>query len=325
MNKSNSDILNEYNELVKGHETAKKILINSANRSYLRYYQRFGLLMEKEDLISTQNVLLIGGSGTGKTHLVESLHKIMGFPFIRFDATQMNPTSARGDLDADKMLKQIIMHATEIYEKNPNHYFCVDGVMDQMIVFIDEIDKLCISCDSSGHWNDHIQACFLQLFENKKGFEGITFIFAGAFVGIEKQINKTTTIGFNSAASASNDDDTTDYNEHVIKFGMLPELAGRINHIIAIDKLLAADYKNILDTILLPKVSKNLKCYGHKDFKLSLDDESRIIKKAMNSNQGVRLLAKELDKLLVDLEFNQTINYSCLKPNWKTEDFIKEL
>lgn len=303
MAKLNKDIYNEVSRLVKGHDKAKKILINQINRSYMRYCQKWRLEVHQDHLIETQNVLLIGDSGTGKTHLVESLQKVMGFPLMVVNATTLNPTGASGGLSPSAFKKAIVERAKIILVEQPTKYFSLDGVLEQMIVFVDEIDKICASFDSTGHWNQHVQSNFLSIFENKAGLEGISFIFAGAFVGMDKQYIKQKNLGFNHEVQAL-DEETIDYEEQVIKYGLIPELVGRIDHIVRIDILTASDYRNILFNILLPQKQRDMRCYQLDTLTLSSGRVESLIATALKSKQGVRKLKKELDKLVIDLEFN---------------------
>ncbi len=303
MVKLNKDIYNEVSRLVKGHDNAKKILINQINRSYLRYTQKWKLELHQDDLIETQNVLLIGDSGTGKTHLVESLQKVMGFPLMIVNATSLNPTGSGKGLTPAAFKKAIEDRAKEILEEQHPKYFSIDGVLEQMIVFVDELDKLCTSFGSSENWNQQIQNNFLSIFENKAGLTGVSFIFAGAFVGMEKEVIKAKSIGFSKLEDSSFVDET-DYEEEVIKFGMIPELVGRITHTVRIDKLNEDDYRNILFNVLLPQKRRDMKCYQLDNLTLSKAKIDSLIETTLKSKQGVRKLKKELDKLVVDLEFN---------------------
>jgi ATP-dependent Clp protease ATP-binding subunit ClpX len=300
MGKTNSDIYRELSYIVKGHDRAKKILINLINRSYLRYYQKYGLLLEKEQLVPTHNALLIGKSGTGKTHLVKSLQKIMDFPLVIIDATSLNCVGARGGIDPEAMIKKVNEAAAVALQQNKNKYHSRDGVLNQMVVFVDEIDKLCISHDSTGRWNEYIQSSFLNIFSENPELDGVSFIFAGAFVGMLNNLKKKH-IGFGK--KQEEEEVEINYDEHLKRFGMIPELIGRINHIVKIDTLTESDYRSILYNLVIPKKQKELKHYGINKFSLTSEQATAIIKVAMESEQGIRNLYKEVEKLSIDLEF----------------------
>lgn len=193
---SNADLYRQLTEYVSGHDEAKKALISLLSRSKMRYYQRWGKNMHEDYLLQTSKVLLIGASGTGKTHLIESLGKIVKFPLLKLDATKLNPTGASGGVKEEDLRKMIVDNATACYNKSPSTYFSIDGAVDQTVVFIDEIDKLGESFDSSGKWNDHVQSNFLTMFDNKSEFAGVSFVFAGAFTSITNQEKISSSIGF---------------------------------------------------------------------------------------------------------------------------------
>lgn len=101
--RSNLDILDELDGYVSGHYEAKKALISLVNRAKIRHHQKWIEGIHKDYLIQPHKLLLIGQSGTGKTHLVESLQDILDFPLIRIDATKMNPTGAGGGIKEEDL------------------------------------------------------------------------------------------------------------------------------------------------------------------------------------------------------------------------------
>ena len=297
---SNHVILKELNAAIHKHEKAKKVLINLINRSRLRCSQRWNEGFEVEDLISNSNCLLIGKSGTGKTYLMETLSRLMDFPLLCIDATTLMPTSASGGLNQADVIKAIRKTALAYFEDAPrNKYYCVEEVIDQMVVFVDEIDKLGQEFSSS-NWNKHTQTSFLTLFENKHEYHSVSWVFAGAFTDLNRKKIDKKYIGFNHIKDSKEE---RDIENEIIKYGMVPELVGRIHHIVELDELTVDDYEEVLVDIILPK--KVNACYEIGiDPDLLLDhDFSGIIKKAHKSEQGIRMLSKEIDKLLIDLEF----------------------
>ncbi len=160
---ANRRIYQQLSELVIGHDNAKKVLINLINRSKLRYYQKWGMLQGDTDLIKLSNCLLVGNSGTGKTHLVESLSKIMKFPLLKIDATDLNPTGASGGIKSEDLYKRISRCAKDAMEEDPETYWSYEGTLDQVVVFVDEVDKL--GQKLSTDWNQHVQSNFLAIFD----------------------------------------------------------------------------------------------------------------------------------------------------------------
>jgi len=307
--KKNAEILEEFNSKVEGHIEAKKALINLVNRSKIRHHQKYIQQLHKDFLIEPANCLLIGGSGTGKTFLVETLQDLVEFPLIKIDATKLNPTGAGdGGIKSADLINLICTNAKALASKGRGYYHSEAGVIDQTIVFIDEIDKLANAWESSGNWNKQVQSNFLTLFENKGRFAGISFIFAGAFVGIENikltsKVTENSSIGFN-ADIKKNIHTEECLDEAVVKYGLLPELVGRINHIVKLDNFSRQEYRDILLNRLVPKKLEELIYFHCIGFELSDDAIERILDKVESSGQGIRYLKRELDRHIREIEFN---------------------
>jgi len=299
--KSNRDVLEEFNLRVHGHEAAKKAIINLVNKSKIRYTQRYGSLNTEYHVIEPSKILLMAPSGQGKTHLVETAAKIMDFPLLKVDACSLAPTSSSGGIDSMR-LKKMITAKAEALINTRRTYHSQQGVIDQMVVFIDEIDKLAKPSDSSGRWNIHIQENFLTLFDAKDAYAGVSFIFAGAFTGIECP-GKSKTLGFIKNEGSEAEERTADWAEEAIKFGLIPELIGRINGVYRLAPLTEEDYKCILANLLLPKKVEELLYYNCTDFRLTPEQVDVLVDKAMKSGQGVRSLTRELNSLVSDIEF----------------------
>jgi ATP-dependent Clp protease ATP-binding subunit ClpX len=301
-NKRNGEILAELDNYVDGHIEAKKALISLVNRSKIRHHQKWIERIHKDYLIAPHKVLLIGQSGTGKTHLVESLQQLLDFPLIRLDATKLNPTGASGGVKEDDLRKQIWAKAKEWHEARRGYYHSIDGTVDQMVVFIDEIDKIGKSFDSSGNWNAHVQSNFLTMFDNKAEFAGVSFIFAGAFTDITKHKSKATSIGFNPDERTIKSREEID--EQVVKAGLIPELVGRLTNIVELDKFTEQDYYKILTERLIPAKLLELAFFNVFDSELDEDELKHMCKSAYNSGQGIRSLQRQLNKHYLDSEFD---------------------
>jgi len=295
----NKEIYDALSEVVCGHDHAKKVLINVINRSKFRHYQKWGLLENDDKLMKLSNCLLIGDSGTGKTLLVETLSKIMKVPYLKIDATELNPTGASGGLK-QKNVVELITDAAKEFLSRQDGSWSLNSVLDQAIVFVDEIDKLGNKCSDS--WNAHVQANFLTMFENKGKLNGITYIFAGAFCGLNKYDEKIKSIGF----SYSVDSKTTkkDLSQEIIKFGIIPELVGRMENIVLLDNLRIEDYKKILMLQIIPRANRRLRLCRLKELSPTEDELDGISSDAHKSGLGVRALEISINNLLVDIEFN---------------------
>lgn len=306
-NKTNREILAELDNVVYGHEHAKKSLIALVNRSKLRHYQKWGEMVDKSYLLKPGKCLLMGGSGTGKTFLVQSLAEIVDFPFLIVDATKFNPTGASGGIKSDTLKRLIVSKAKEFLDKKEDTYVSIDGVIDQMVVFVDEFDKISSHYDGSsgGTWNEHTQTHFLTMFENHEELSGVSYIFAGAFSGIsdDKKADRPP-IGFLECEDTPEVESTEVDDEDIINYGMLPEIVGRLTSICSLDKLTEEDYYNILIDKIIPKKMSELTYYGVDDMPITKDELEQIAKSACESSQGVRYLSREIDKYFLDIEFN---------------------
>lgn len=299
--KSNRELLEEYNQHIRGHIEAKKAIISLVNRSKMRYYQKYKHLDDQYHLIEPAKLLLIGPSGHGKTFLVEVAARIMDFPLLKVDATTMSSIGRSDGITADGLRGLILNKAKELNHVKKLEYKSIQGTIDQTVVFIDEVDKLAKAHDSTGNWNKHIQESFLTMFDAKDEFAGVSFIFAGAFTGIEKQRNTSNSIGFNTPKEETTSD--IEWDQEVIKFGLVPELVGRIRSMHRLDSLTEQDYKSILKDILLPTKQDELIYFNHVGLSLKPHEINKMVKNAMASGQGVRSLKRSLDAYCADLEF----------------------
>jgi len=307
--KSNRAVLEELDRLVYGHQHAKKSLITLVNRSKLRHYQKWGEMLDDEFLIKPSKCLLVGGSGTGKTYLVQSLAKIANFPLLIIDGSSLNPTGASGGIKPEKLRQMIVKKAEEYAALKGDTYFSIDGVIDQMVVFVDEFDKISSHYDGSsgGNWNEHTQTHFLTMFENHSEFSGVSWIFAGAFTGIDsKETPKKAGIGFNLAHEEVENIEISD--EDIVKYGMLPEIVGRLTSICRLDKLTEDDFYNILVEKVIPNKIMELSYFKIDDIDVTEKQLRGYAKGAVGSSQGVRYLYREIEKYFLDIEFDYEDN-----------------
>lgn len=293
---TNRMLLEEMNKKVYGHERAKKALITLVKRAKLRSYQKWALL--DPEPVDALNCLLIGDSGTGKTYMLEILSKILDFPYLCIDATSLTPTGNNDGIN-QKKLKASIVTTVEEYLLNSRTCFSHDAALDQMVIFVDEIDKLANSFDSSGNWNKHVQANFLTAIDGDEQLKGISWVFAGAFSGITRK-RKSNALGF---SGVNVEEDIPVDDEAVIKAGLIPELVGRVGMITLLDTFDEQDYLNILNTLVLPDKYKQMdKC--HIEYE-RVDEETKkeFVKKV--SKQGVRGLKRHVENHYLDAEFDR--------------------
>jgi ATP-dependent Clp protease ATP-binding subunit ClpX len=287
--------MNSIDEAVFGHAQAKKVLQVLLERSRNRYMRK--CVLGQQDVPATLKCLLIGQSGTGKTHLMQSLSKIHKFPLINLDATQLMPTGNTDGTNIKQLKKLIHDKAKEELERSKanidGRYHSEEGVMNQLVIFVDEFDKLGTSFDSSGNWNKHVQANFLTMIDNKEEFEGISWVFAGAFSSL---YNNTQSNGIGFQATHTVKTKTVVSDESLVKAGIIPEMLGRISLIVQLDEFTDVEYKEVLTERLL----KN-----YTNLSLAEEELDKIVKTAMASGQGIRSMTRQLEMLSIDAEFEE--------------------
>lgn len=297
--KPNKEILKKLNKTVYGHESVKKLLITMLSRQKFRYYQKFLRADEDYDIVDKLNCLLVGGSGTGKTYMLYELAKITNFNFIYVDATKLNPTGASGGVKDNDLRDMLISSATTYARDDRTLAYTTEGGLAQTVVFMDEVDKLAKSFEGSGNWNKHVQSNFLTLIDDKEEFGDVCWVFAGAFDGMEIREGKD---GFGFTGEKQEAEQLTD--QHVLDYGLLPELVGRCGVVSGLDVFDADDYYNILQMYLLPKKRKDLAHFGVFFDECSEETLRKIAEKASKNQEGVRGLRKLLEIEFLEQEFN---------------------
>lgn len=314
---SNESLMAALDEYVFGHADAKKALITMLNRSKLRWYQKYMKEMYEENLINPLKILLIASSGTGKTHLIESLRNVVHFPLVRVDATQMNPAGSSGGVKVSDLKKLITEEATNCCLDYPNLYYSVEGAIDQTVVFVDEIDKLGTPFESSGNWNKHVQSNFLTMFDNKTEFSGVSFVFAGSFSDITNKKSVQKSFGFLN--DNTTDDDGEILDEKILNSGLIPELLGRINCIVELDVFTEEDLLRILKERVVPKKLVDLAAYGLFNVDVPEEKLKEMVLLCLKSGQGVRHLQRQVDKYCLELEYDAGVEGMLYNTYWESD------
>jgi len=305
---------------VVGQDEAKKTLSVAVYNHYKRLRQN-----KKSDVeIQKSNILMIGSTGSGKTYLAQSLAKFLGVPFSIADATSLTEAGYVGE-DVENILLTLLQNAN--YDNK---------LAEKGIVYIDEIDKIArkgenmsITRDVSG---ECVQQALLKIIEGsvvrvplsggRKHPQGecvdidtsnILFICGGAFDGLEKIINRrndSKPIGFGADIKGIGDNDNMDISDvqqkDLVKYGLMPELIGRLPVVTTLNPLSEADLVRILTEPKNALTKQYQELLAMDSVKLEFDEDAlkRIAELAIKKEIGARGLRSIIEKAMQNVMFS---------------------
>ena len=311
------EFLDDY---VIGQDEAKKVLSVAVYNHYKRIMAQRDLGVE----LNKSNILMLGPTGCGKTLLAQSLAKILNVPFAIADATALTEAGYVGE-DVENILLKLIQAADYDIER-----------AEYGIIYLDEIDKITrksenpsITRDVSG---EGVQQALLKIVEGTVAnvppqggrkhphqeliqidTTNILFICGGAFEGIDKIIEKRIdqkSIGFNAEIAEKHEDDVDKLLAQVlpqdlVKFGLIPELVGRVPVTVSLEML---DHDALIRILTEPKnaiVKQNQKLLELDGVKLVFDDSAlnEIADISLKRKTGARGLRAIMENTMMDIMY----------------------
>lgn len=317
------DIKAHLDEHVIGQEKAKKVLAVAVHNHYKRIEAQESSDGSEVEL-QKSNILLVGPTGCGKTLLAQTLAKILNVPFAMADATTLTEAGYVGE-DVENILVNLLQAADNDLQR-----------ASRGIIYIDEIDKIARKSDSASITRDvsgeGVQQALLKIIEGtlasippkggrkhpqqeyiKIDTTNILFICGGAFVGLDgviKQRTGTKSMGFGAKVvgkpkKAMGDILAQVQAEDLLRFGLIPELVGRLPVVATMEEL---DEEDMISVLRLPKnalTKQYERLFSFDNIRLRFTEGAlkAIAQQALKRKSGARGLRTVMEQAMLDIMY----------------------